>query len=252
MAEVLRVTENRVRLRDETSLDELAEWFSAFPLNTMDSLLQEVRGWSIASLYVFSCVELALVLISTSPVPCDYVYFFYEQPRKDVKFNRISSHMSNFNKPAEGAPSNDDLRDSGSGPQFSTPNEGEGNLGSKTSSGAKSDLLALDVGHWPRKRILRVFEREIPESAISQLQDWRVLYSGPLWESVSKAAPATSGFNIDMKLKHLGTNEADSALYLVFFCDKKLAKHVRKFVTQGHVVEEMGGQFLPQVVPHDS
>ncbi|KAK2022921.1 hypothetical protein LX32DRAFT_732511 [Colletotrichum zoysiae] len=169
----------------------------------------------------------------------------------DVSYMQsMQIYTSNFNKPAEGAPNNDNSSDSGYGSLFSTPNEGEGSLGSKTSSDAKSDFLGLDVGHWPKKRILRVFEREIPESAISQLQDWKVLFSKLLWESVSKAAPAASNSNISMKLKHLGTNESDLTLYLVFFCDKKLAKHVRKFVTQGHVVEEMRGQFLPQVIPH--
>ncbi|KAK1994951.1 hypothetical protein LX36DRAFT_726370 [Colletotrichum falcatum] len=155
---------------------------------------------------------------------------------------------SNCNAPADGAPNNDNISDSGYGSRFSTPNEGEGGLEPKMSD-TQPESSALDVGHWPRKRKLRVFETDVPESAIAQLQDWKVLFSGQLWESVSKAAPATSYFDISMKLKHLGTNEADSRLYLVFFCDKRLAKHVRRFVTQRHVLEEMRGQFIPQVIP---
>ncbi|KAK2048121.1 hypothetical protein LZ31DRAFT_550487 [Colletotrichum somersetense] len=154
----------------------------------------------------------------------------------------MQSSTSNCNSTANGAPINDNFSDSGYGSHSPSPS------GAKMSSDTQLEPLALDAGHWPTKKRLRVFEREIPESAISQLRDWKVLFSGQLRESVSKAAPATSGFNIAMKLKHLGTNETDSRLYLVFFCDKKLAKHVRKFSMQKHVLEEMRGQFLPQVI----
>ncbi|KAK1975141.1 hypothetical protein LZ30DRAFT_369305 [Colletotrichum cereale] len=160
----------------------------------------------------------------------------------------MQSSTSNCNTPAGGAPINDNFSDSGYGSRFSTPNEGEGSLAPKMSSDTQPESLVLDVGRWPIKKKLKVFERQISELAICQLQDWKVLFSGVLWESVSKAAPSTSDFNIAMKLKHLGTSEVDSRLYLVFFCDKRLAKHVRRFVTQGHVLEEMRGQFIPQVI----
>ncbi|KAF9878594.1 hypothetical protein CkaCkLH20_04086 [Colletotrichum karsti] len=112
----------------------------------------------------------------------------------------------------------------------------------------KERPVVLNTGRWPVKKKLLVINRSIPEAAINHLKDWKILYGQALWEFVTVSAPTHCNSKMAMKLRYLGASETESSLYLIFFCDKKIAKYVKRFVSRAHVQEDMRNHFVPQVI----
>ncbi|KAK4206089.1 hypothetical protein QBC37DRAFT_301498 [Rhypophila decipiens] len=87
---------------------------------------------------------------------------------------------------------------------------------------------------------------EVPKNLDSRFFDLKVLYSQQLLQSISKDRKNRGG--ISMKLKYMGVDEKGAKPYIVIHCDKRVAKRVRKFFNQKHVLEDLGSDFQVHIV----
>ncbi|KAH7004846.1 hypothetical protein EDB82DRAFT_60951 [Fusarium venenatum] len=84
---------------------------------------------------------------------------------------------------------------------------------------------------------LRYFPKPISQRLKDRSLDIKVLYTQSLYESISKRKKDPG--NISMKLRHLGLDSQNTALYIDIQCEKRVAKKVRRFFAQEHVEEEL-------------
>ncbi|CVL02937.1 uncharacterized protein FPRN_00187 [Fusarium proliferatum] len=88
---------------------------------------------------------------------------------------------------------------------------------------------------------LKYFDEPIPDHLKARFFDIKVLYTQPLLDYILKRKKDPG--DISMKLKHLGLDSQSMRLHIVIQCEKKIAKRVKKFFTQGHVQEELSPDF---------
>ncbi|KAM7220163.1 hypothetical protein V8F06_004491 [Rhypophila decipiens] len=94
---------------------------------------------------------------------------------------------------------------------------------------------------------LKVFSTiEVPKRLDSRFFDLKVLYSQQLLQAILKDRKNRG--DISMKLKYMGVDEKGAKPYIVIHCDKRVAKRVRKFFNQEHVLEDLGSDFQVHIV----
>ncbi|KAL4727169.1 hypothetical protein ACLX1H_006070 [Fusarium chlamydosporum] len=84
---------------------------------------------------------------------------------------------------------------------------------------------------------LRYFDKPIPERLKARFFDIKVLYTQPLLDAISKGRKDPG--DISMKLRYMGICSRDIEPHIVIQCERKVAKRVKRFFTQGHVEEEL-------------
>lgn len=132
-----------------------------------------------------------------------------------------------------------------SGPIEPKPDPSAGPLEPDSGYGSSESTLATTTGpEKPRsKPTLNVFTKTVPTDVQNRFNDLRVLYAPALLEAVAK----TKARNISMKLKYLGQSEETAKLYIVVQCDPGIVKKVERFLSQKHVLEDLGSDFLVDV-----
>ncbi|KAG7288731.1 hypothetical protein NEMBOFW57_005087 [Staphylotrichum longicolle] len=132
-----------------------------------------------------------------------------------------------------------------SGPIEPKPDPSAGPLEPDSGYGSSESTLATTTG--PEKSrskpTLSVFPKTVPTDVQNRFNDLRVLYAPALLEAVAK----TKARNISMKLKYLGQSEETAKLYIVVQCDPGIVKKVERFLSQKHVLEDLGSDFLVDV-----
>ncbi|RGP68939.1 hypothetical protein FLONG3_8000 [Fusarium longipes] len=88
---------------------------------------------------------------------------------------------------------------------------------------------------------LKYYSKPIPERLRTRFFDLKVLYNDSLYDFISKRKknPGT----ISMKLRYLGLTQQHTELYIVIQCDKRVARYIKKFFAQKHVLEELFPDF---------
>lgn len=88
---------------------------------------------------------------------------------------------------------------------------------------------------------LKQYDQEIPTRLRDRFYDIRYTYNPFLVDAILKKR--RKGADVGIKLKYLGTSSQNTELYIVFQCEKKTAKIVRKFFKQPHIEEEIRPDF---------
>ena len=123
----------------------------------------------------------------------------------------------------------------------SEPDSGYGSSVSAPSTSTSTSTLPEKQGSNPT---LKPFSNKaIPADIQNRFNDIRVLYAPALLDAVAK----TKARNISMKLKYLGQSEETAKLYIVVQCDRGIVKKVERFLSQKHVLEDLGSDFLVDV-----
>lgn len=84
---------------------------------------------------------------------------------------------------------------------------------------------------------LKYFDKPIPERLKARFLDIKVLYTQPLLDAISKGRKDPG--DISMKLRYMGICARDIEPHIVIQCERKVAKRVKRFFTQGHVEEDL-------------
>ena len=116
-----------------------------------------------------------------------------------------------------------------------------------SSASAPSTSTSTSTSTLPEKQrskpALKPFLKTIPTEIQNRFNDFRVLHAPALLDTVAKRKAR----NISMKLKYLGQSEETAKLYIVVQCDRAIVKKVERFLSQKHVLEDLGSDFLVDV-----
>ncbi|KAH8172589.1 hypothetical protein LIA77_06844 [Sarocladium implicatum] len=96
---------------------------------------------------------------------------------------------------------------------------------------------------------LKYYDQEIPLHLRERFFDIKVMYSQLLVDAILKKRRVSG--DIGMKLRYLGTTSRSTELCIVFQCDKKTAKVIRKFFRQPHIDEEIRPDFRVVVLEQE-
>ncbi|KAM4058971.1 hypothetical protein HRG_008154 [Hirsutella rhossiliensis] len=88
---------------------------------------------------------------------------------------------------------------------------------------------------------LKYFNKPIPARLNERFFDFKVLYTQPLIDEVSRKWSKPG--DISMKLKYLGSSTETAQLHIVLQCRKEVSKTVKKFFAQQHVVDDLEPDF---------
>jgi hypothetical protein len=154
--------------------------------------------------------------------------------------DRLQKRLSKLGRSSDGATNP---------PQSQTAGESASQADSQEAadSGYGSTELTLDVdepGCLGRSLLgtnLKQYDKEIPTRLRDRFYDIRYTYNPFLVDTILKKR--RKGADVAIKLKYLGTSSQTTELYIVFQCEKKTAKIVRKFFKQPHVEEEIRPDF---------
>ena len=127
------------------------------------------------------------------------------------------------------------------------PLAGPSGLDSGYGSSASAPSTSTSTSTLPEKQrskpTLKPFPKAIPTEIQNRFNDFRVLHAPALLDTVAKRKAQ----NISMKLKYLGQSEETARLYIVVQCDRGIVKKVERFLSQKHVLEDLGSDFLVDV-----
>lgn len=87
---------------------------------------------------------------------------------------------------------------------------------------------------------------EVPKELDRRFFDLKMLYSQPLLEAISKGK--RNHGDISMKLKYMGIEGQPAQPYIVIHCNKRVAKRVKNFFSQKHVMEDLKSDFQVHII----
>jgi hypothetical protein len=92
------------------------------------------------------------------------------------------------------------------------------------------------------------YDRSIPDELKDRFFDLKVQYTRSLWEAVSKGKKGANPGDIALKLKYMGDSEDTARLYIVVQCERRIARRVKTFFAQEHIVKDLRPDFEVHVV----
>lgn len=108
------------------------------------------------------------------------------------------------------------------------------------------------------RKTLKTFDLHIPDKLKERFEDLQSQYGPALYnfilgkrsllDSVTMKKPSPAAGDFSMKCKYLGYSEDTAKLYIVIQCEQDVAKRVRRFFRQEHVVQDLGTDFSLHIV----
>ncbi|KAJ6439022.1 GTPase activating protein [Purpureocillium lavendulum] len=100
----------------------------------------------------------------------------------------------------------------------------------------------------PEGSKVQVFERPIPKELKERFLDFKIQYTRALLHAISKGQKTAYLGDISMKLRYQGTIEDSAQLYIIVQCESRIARRVKQFFAQGHVVRDLNPDFTVQIL----
>lgn len=90
-------------------------------------------------------------------------------------------------------------------------------------------------------------EKPIPPELQNRFNDIKLLFALPLLDLISAIRTPTK--DVSIKLRWMGSDEASARPYIIIQCDRRAVKNVKRYFTQRHAREQVGTDFLVDVIP---
>ncbi|KAK2603664.1 hypothetical protein QQS21_004137 [Conoideocrella luteorostrata] len=100
----------------------------------------------------------------------------------------------------------------------------------------------------PEGPTLKFIDRPIPEDLKDRFHDFKIQYTRSLLDAVSKGKKNARIGDISMKLKYKSCVDDTAQLYIIVQCENRVAKRVKAFFAQQHIVRDLGSDFMVHIL----